>query len=264
MSFHTWPAEGVITLDLFTCGSNSLLPIVEATERLFGIPANSDGAETVWAYKVRGFGEETSEELSDFFTFPIGAMTDYKKELVSITKKTTDMKRNRIDVYDVLRPVYQTYEAFQKSLRNDGSYESQYKEIFQPDRILFVNGAMQSRRSAEVPYHEALVHPGMFAHDNPQRVLLLGCGGGAALREVLKHNTVEQVVLIEEEERLVKITREFFPEYSDCSAISGVSSSDCFSDSRVELTYSDLFDWVEEQIEDGASAKFDVVILDDQ
>jgi hypothetical protein len=237
---------------------------VEATERLFGVPANSDGPETVWAYKVRGFGDETSEELADLFTFPIGAMTEYKKEIISITKKNTDMKRDRIDVYDVLRPVYQSYDAYKKSLRNDGSYESQYKEIFQPDRILFVNGAMQSRRSAEIPYHEALVQPGMFAHDDPQRVLLLGCGGGAALREVLKHNTVQQVVMIEEEEHLVRIARTFFPEYSDCSAISGTGSSDCFDDARVKLIYGDKFDWVEEQIEDGTSNSFDIIILDDQ
>ncbi|KAL3914464.1 MAG: hypothetical protein SGILL_006093 [Bacillariaceae sp.] len=264
VSFHTWPSQGVITLDLFTCGANSLLPIVEATERLFGVPANSDGPETVWAYKVRGFGDETSDELSDLFTFPIGAMTDYKKEMVSITKKTADIKRDRIDVYDVLRPVFQTYESYQKSLLNDNSYESQYKDIFQPDRILFVNGLMQSRRSAEAPYHEALVHPGMFAHEKPKRVLLLGCGHGAALREVLKHNTVEEIVMVEEEEELVKITREFFPEYSDCSAISGVGRSNCFDDPRVKVIYSDLFDWAESLNEEGVEDKFDVIILDDQ
>jgi S-adenosylmethionine decarboxylase proenzyme len=38
VSFHTWPMEGVIMLDLFTCGPSSLLPIVSTVERLFGIP----------------------------------------------------------------------------------------------------------------------------------------------------------------------------------------------------------------------------------
>jgi S-adenosylmethionine decarboxylase proenzyme len=263
VSFHTWPAEGVITLDLFTCGSNSLLPIVDAMERLFGIPANSDGPETVWAYKVRGFGEETEEELSDLFTFPIGTMTEYKKEIASITRKTANIKNERIDVYDVLRPVYQTYELYKRSLKNDGSYESRYKEIFQPDRLLFVNGILQSRRSAEIPYHEALVHPGMFAHANPRRVLLLNCGGGAALREVLKHKTVEKVVMVEEEEEIVKISTEFFPEYHDCGYISGVSSKKCIDDPKVEVIYSDLFDWVAAQNEDNTMGKFDVIIIDD-
>jgi Spermine/spermidine synthase domain/S-adenosylmethionine decarboxylase len=263
VSFHTWPSQGVITLDLFTCGSQSLLPIVEAVERLFGIPATSDGPETVWAYKVRGFGDATQEELADLFTFPIGTMTEYKKEMISITKQTGDIKHDRIDVYDVLRPSYQTYESYQRSLRDDGSYESQYKEIFQPDRILFVNGVLQSRRSAEVPYHEALVHPGMFAHDDPKRILLLGCGGGAALREVLKHKTVEKVIMVQEEKELVSIARELFPEYSDCSTNQGVGSADCFDDPRVELVYSDKFDWADSQVKNGLYGVFDVVILDD-
>ena len=38
VSFHTWPTEGVITLDLFTCGDESLLPIVPLVERLFSVP----------------------------------------------------------------------------------------------------------------------------------------------------------------------------------------------------------------------------------
>jgi S-adenosylmethionine decarboxylase proenzyme len=260
VSFHTWPSKGVITLDLFTCGSQSLLPIVSKVERLFGIPATPDGPETVWAYKVRGFGEETQEELTDLFTFPIGFMTEYKKELLS-----TIANRQRIDVYDVLRPVYQTYQAYKKSVRDDDSYEAQYKHIFEPDRILFLNGVLQARRSAEIPYHEALVHPAMFAHKNPRRVLLLNCAGGAALREVLKHNTVETVVMVEEDEAIVNISRQMFPEFHDCSAFLGDTGDRiCSDDPRVEIVYRDLFDWASSQ--DGIESKmagFDVVILDD-
>jgi S-adenosylmethionine decarboxylase proenzyme len=89
VSFHTWPVEGVITLDLFTCGPNSLLPIVPTVERLFSVPRTGatsliDMPETIWAYKLRGFGENSQESkaaLTDLFTFPIGAMTEYKKEV---------------------------------------------------------------------------------------------------------------------------------------------------------------------------------------
>lgn len=94
VSFHTWPVEGVITMDLFTCGPNSLLPIVSKVEELFSVPRPGathlmDMPESIWAYKVRGFGEQNAKgeqneekkaELTDLFTFPIGAMTDYKKE----------------------------------------------------------------------------------------------------------------------------------------------------------------------------------------
>ena len=258
VSFHTWPSQGVVTLDLFTCGSQSLLPIVELVERLFGVPRNSDGPETVWAYKVRGFGDETDEELADLFTFPIGTMTEYKKELVSIERTTRN--NIRIDVYDVLRPVLQNFESYKRSLLDDGSYESRYKEIFRPDRILFLNGVLESRRSAEIPYHEALVHPAMVAHKSPSRVLMLNCGGGAALREVLKHKGLERVVMVEEYTEVVQVTTEFFPEYYDCGIIQGITKN-CMDDPRVELIYDDVFDWAVLQKDTGN--EFDVIIMDD-
>jgi len=260
VSFHTWPSEGVVTLDLFTCGSQSLLPIVETVERLFGVPRNAEGPETVWAYKVRGFGEETDEELADLFTFPIGTMTEYKKELVSIEK--TSQNNQRIDVYDVLRPVFQNYEQYKRSMLNDGSYESRYKEIFQPDRILFVDGVLQSRRSSEIPYHEALIHPAMVAHKSPSRILLLNCGGGAALREVLKHKGVEKVVMVEEEPEVIQVSKKFFPEYHDCSSIQGITQN-CMEDPRVELIYSDVHDWVTTQYEEEKERVFDVIVMDE-
>eukprot|EP00531_Pseudo-nitzschia_arenysensis_P015021 CAMPEP_0116124860 /NCGR_PEP_ID=MMETSP0329-20121206/5507_1 /TAXON_ID=697910 /ORGANISM="Pseudo-nitzschia arenysensis, Strain B593" /LENGTH=676 /DNA_ID=CAMNT_0003618871 /DNA_START=111 /DNA_END=2142 /DNA_ORIENTATION=+ len=260
VSFHTWPAEGVVTLDLFTCGAQSLLPIVETVESLFGVPRNGEDIESVWAYKVRGYGEESDAELADLFTFPIGTMTEYKKELVSIEK--TSQYKQRIDVYDVLRPVFQNYDQYKRSLADDGSYESRYKEIFQPDRILYVDGVLQSRRSAEIPYHEALVHPAMVAHKSPKRVLLLNCGGGAALREVLKHRGVEQVVMVEEEPDVIEVSRKFFPEYHDCSNIQGITPN-CMNDTRVELIYSDVFEWTADQYNDETEAEFDVIIMDE-
>ena len=38
ISFHTWPKEGVITLDLFTCGSGLLIPLMPIIEQYFAIP----------------------------------------------------------------------------------------------------------------------------------------------------------------------------------------------------------------------------------
>jgi S-adenosylmethionine decarboxylase proenzyme len=90
VSFHTWPSQGVITFDLFTCGASSLLPIVPTVERLFSVPETStvNGVrrtpESIWAYKMRGFGDDSKdaiEQLSDLFSFPIGTMTQYKKEV---------------------------------------------------------------------------------------------------------------------------------------------------------------------------------------
>jgi S-adenosylmethionine decarboxylase proenzyme len=63
ISFHTWPEEGVITLDLFTCGSGELIPVLPIVKRLFAIPIEGGEADmplTVWTHKLRGFSTKDS------------------------------------------------------------------------------------------------------------------------------------------------------------------------------------------------------------
>jgi S-adenosylmethionine decarboxylase proenzyme len=294
VSFHTWPAEGVITLDLFTCGESQLLPVVPIAEKLFAIPSSTkpEKPQMIWAHKYRGFSDKSDEDsdaLADFFAFPIGVMTDYKKEVSRFPKVfrqldykcwyshiilfgiglsefqiiTAHTDLQRVDIYDVLRPHFQSLAGYEKSLGNDGSYESLNPEFFAPDRIVFLDGILQSRRSGDAPYHEALVHPAMFAHENPKRVAIIGGGEGATLREVLKHKTVEKVVMVEIDEKMVNLSRKFLPDWSDCSNVAG-SASDCFEDPRVALYCEDAFKWFIDRFANDSDTEepFDVIIMD--
>jgi len=269
VSFHTWPKEGVITLDLYTCGPNSLLPIVPLANELFGVPREVTKGEelktpnAVWAHKTRGYPDgdtgSFAAEASDMGYFPVGKLTDYKNEIAA-----TSTSFQQIQIYDVLRPNQQTLEAYEKSLKNDGSYESRHPELFEPDRIVFLDGVLQSRRSGEAAYHETLIHPSMFAHKNPKRVAIIGGGEGASLREVLKHNTVETAVMIEIDQMMVDVSRQHLPSWSDCSALAG-SAESCFDDPRVEVQYTDAFQWFIDNFPvDGPSRidPFDVIIMD--
>jgi S-adenosylmethionine decarboxylase proenzyme len=68
VAFHTWPVEGVITLDLFTCGGMPLIPVLPLVEKLFGVERESDewehgvgeeervGPSMLWAHKVSVVG----------------------------------------------------------------------------------------------------------------------------------------------------------------------------------------------------------------
>lgn len=270
VSFHTWPKQGVITLDLYTCGPNSLLPIVPLANLLFGVPNEVDEGEefkaptTRWAHKLRGFPEiEDNDsfvaEMSDMEYFPVSKMIDYKNEVAT---NSTDFQQVRI--YDVLRPNEQTLEGYKKSLKNDESYESRHPELFEPDRIVFLDGVLQSRRSGEAAYHETLIHPAMFAHKNPKRVAIIGGGEGASLREVLKHKTVESVVMIEIDKMMVDVSRKYLPSWSDCSMLVG-SAQSCFDDIRVEVQYIDAFQWFIDNFPSDSSPlvdTFDVIIMD--
>ena len=51
ISLHTWPSEGIITLDMFPCVPKSLLSIVPIFARLFGVPrSRSEKVVTKWSH----------------------------------------------------------------------------------------------------------------------------------------------------------------------------------------------------------------------
>ena len=90
----------------------------------------------------------------------------------------------------------------------------QLLEIFENDalgRVLLLDDAVMLTERDEYIYHEMLVHPGMLAHPNPRKVLVVGGGDGGTLREVVKHPEVEQATLCEIDEAVVSRSKEFLP-----------------------------------------------------
>jgi hypothetical protein len=49
-------------------------------------------------------------------------------------------------------------------------------------------------------YQEMIAHIPLASHPNPKKVLVIGGGDGGVVREVLKHDTVEEVVLCDIDE----------------------------------------------------------------
>jgi hypothetical protein len=90
---------------------------------------------------------------------------------------STMTEYQRVDVYDVLRPDVQSLELYDKSLSNDGSYEAEHPEFFAPDRIVFLDGVMQSRSSGDAAYHGNL-KPYIFSFNrfsNTSHVRIISC-----------------------------------------------------------------------------------------
>jgi spermidine synthase len=129
---------------------------------------------------------------------------------------------------------------------------SQYQEILivdTPDygRALFLDGNPQSAAIDEHIYHETLVHPALAAHSHPQKVFIAGGGEGAVLREVLKHNTIEQVVMVDIDTVMVDMAKKYLTAWH----------AGAFEDKRVKLVHDDARAYLENTRE-----KFDCIILD--
>eukprot|EP00957_Ditylum_brightwellii_P021162 1595698-Ditylum_brightwellii.AAC.1 len=130
-------------------------------------------------------GDTDALSSSDLGEDVLGDNTyDLKEEVASVQTPF-----QRIDIYNLIDSRKLTAADYERSLSNDGSYQSQHPELFAPNKVVFLDGVKQSTLNGDAGYHESLVHPGMFAHDHPKRVAIIGGGEGATLREVLKHDT---------------------------------------------------------------------------
>lgn len=132
------------------------------------------------------------------------------------------------------------------------SKRSRYQQIDVVDteefgRVLVLDGLIQSTEADEFYYHESLVHPAMILHENPKKVLILGGGEGATLREVLKYKSVEKAVMVDIDEDVVNIAREYLGSWHEGA----------FNDPRAQVVIEDGKKFVEESKE-----RFDVVIMD--
>jgi spermidine synthase len=112
---------------------------------------------------------------------------------------------------------------------------------------LVLDGKIQSSEADEFIYHEALVHPAMLTHPQPERVFIAGGGEGAALREVLAHKAVKKAVMVDIDEEVVNLCRRFLTSWHQ----------NAFDDPRVELHFTDARRYLEE-----SSDKFEVIIID--
>ena len=71
------------------------------------------------------------------------------------------------------------------------------------------NCNMLAERDAAI-YHEAIVHPAAVCAANPTTALVLGGGDGCAAAELLKHNTIQHVDLVELDAAVVAMCKTHF------------------------------------------------------
>ena len=113
-------------------------------------------------------------------------------------------------------------------------------------RTLMLDGAFQLTERDEFTYSEMMSHVPLCAHENPERVLIIGGGDGAIMREVLRHECVKKCTLIDIDERVIESSKKYLP-FAGCS----------FSDSRADVKCMDAMKYIRETDE-----RYDVVIID--
>ena len=127
-------------------------------------------------------------------------------------------------------------------------------------KTLVLDGKTQSAQVDEYVYHECLVQPAMLAvgwalgsacdHAKPKRAYIGGGGELATARELLKHASIEEVVMVDIDEVAVDICREQLPEWGKGAA----------DDPRLKLFYTDAYAWLDR--DDETTGTFDIIVMD--
>lgn len=114
-------------------------------------------------------------------------------------------------------------------------------------RCLILDNEFQSSEVDEFIYHEALIHPSFILHPGIERVLIIGGGEGATLREVLRYKSVKKVVMVDIDSEMVASAKKYLPSFHSGS----------FDDSRLELVIEDGRKYLERTNE-----QYDAVVID--
>eukprot|EP00522_Entomoneis_paludosa_P006995 CAMPEP_0172444298 /NCGR_PEP_ID=MMETSP1065-20121228/4354_1 /TAXON_ID=265537 /ORGANISM="Amphiprora paludosa, Strain CCMP125" /LENGTH=807 /DNA_ID=CAMNT_0013194775 /DNA_START=59 /DNA_END=2482 /DNA_ORIENTATION=- len=260
MSFHTWPDEGVITLDLYvtTVSTNkeqqakqkALVPdVVDIIKQQFGVTNPDQPAprplNTRWSHEFRGFDPSAAQENdgihlagSDLALWILSPLEMHTKNLIY---SGWTQSNQRVDIWDMVEVTdTPSKQDIIKYGLTEGDPRLLTPELATPARVAFLNGHVLSDMDSESILSESIAQPAMFAHKGPEQVTILagpvGLGSGV-IREVLKHQTITGVTAWHTNAELVE---EIVPKHlgimDDCTVLKG-RADQCSKDPLVSLKY---------------------------
>jgi spermidine synthase len=234
LAVHIWPERAFAAVDVFTC--NSGLNMRAAAEWLTEAFAAADPR---FVYFIRGRQPAPS---------PCGASPECVQATDAATLHRGEEPRDEIyiDEDGEIGGHWFVIDAA-VATRQTPYQTAEILQFAHYGRALVLDGKVQSAERDEYIYHEALVQPALCAHFAPRRVLIIGGGEGATAREVLKHPTIEEVVMVDLDNQLVALAREHLQSWH----------RGAFNDPRLEVVICDGYEFVTSTTE-----RYNVIIVD--
>jgi spermidine synthase len=203
IAIHSWPEYGYAALDIFTCGQ-TIDPWVIYREVAAALEAQQASATEV----VRGPRSLlTPQQLPGHGALgPLGPAGALPAPATRRAVWFTELQ-----------------SAIAVSLRHSGQplckrrSPHQLIEIYDTaayGRMLVLDGLVASTEYDEFIYHEMMVHPAALVHPCPRRALILGGGDGGIARELARYPELDEIVVVEQDEQVLAVAREFLPALS--------------------------------------------------
>lgn len=197
LAIHTWPEYGYAAVDLFTCGEMDAWISFDYLKECFGAKQYS--------------AIEMKRGAIQLLT-----RTDF--DLSSMREKATEWRNPEMYTRNVWFTDKDEDQALSLRFTGEVFYDVQspfqrvrIMESYKYGKMLALDDMVMTTEKDEFHYHEMISHPAMFTHGNAKNILVIGGGDGGTVREVLRHEGVEKVTMVEIDDEVIKSCKEFLP-----------------------------------------------------
>lgn len=197
LAIHTWPEYGYAAVDLFTCGEMNAWISFDHLKECFGAKSYSAiemkrGSVNLLTrndFDISTMRQKASEWRNpEFFTRNVW-FTDKDENQALSLRFTGDV------FFDVQSP-------FQRV---------RILESYKYGKMLALDDMVMTTENDEFHYHEMISHPALFTLPTAKNILLIGGGDGGTVREILRHDHVEKVTMVEIDGAVIDACKEFLP-----------------------------------------------------
>jgi len=235
LAIHTWPEYGYAAVDLFTCGEMDAWISFDHLKECFG---------------------STSYSALEMKRGSVNLLTRNDFDMTTMRQRAGDPNWKNPEFYT--RNVWFTDKDEDQalSLRFTGEVFFDVQSPFQRVRIiesykygkmLALDDMVMTTIKDEFHYHEMISHPSMFTHGNAKNILVIGGGDGGTVREILRHDCVEKVTMVEIDGEVIKACKEHLPQIAAA-----------FNHPKLDLIVDDGIAF----IKNAAPETYDIIIVD--
>jgi spermidine synthase len=145
---------------------------------------------------------------------------------------------------------------FALAIRHDGNClfreQSPFQtvEVFQTQafgKMLTIDSMVMCTEVDEAAYHEMIAQVPMLSHGGVEHVLVIGAGDGGTIRELMRHDSIQQVTMVEIDEAVVRASKQLLP-----------SISSAFDHPKLDLRIDDGIKFLQQ----ATPERYDLIIID--
>ena len=198
LAIHTWPEYGYAAVDLFTCGEMDAWISFDHLKECF---------------------KSHSYSAIEMKRGSVNLLTRNDFDITTMRQRASEWRNPEFFTRNVWFTDKDDHQAL--SLRFTGEIFHDVQSPFQRVRILesykygkmlALDDMVMTTVKDEFHYHEMISHPAMFTHGCAKNVLVIGGGDGGTVREILRHDCVEKVTMVEIDGEVIEACKKHLPQ----------------------------------------------------